>query len=202
MSGQLALLQGLDPHPTAGDDLERVYTPDSLALAAVRGLDLTPSSRIVEGHVGGGAWVRAVRRVVGEGPEVLAIDLDPDARGLQRDDVVRLHADFLSQRAMTAIDAFGTTHLVGNPPFSEARDQLEELAAWALLDGIHVAWILPIDLWSNQAWASTLGVLPPARIRPITRRVWTCVRGVALWEWIPGSTRTVVEPLSWRGGAS
>lgn len=195
---QLPLVPGLDPAPMARDELERVYTPDSLAMAAVRQLDdgtHNPPLRVVEGHVGGGAWVRACRRVWGTRPSFLLIDKDPDCNGLAVADARRLVADFASREAMEAVADFDPDLVIGNPPFSEARDQLEELWAWGI--SCRIAWVLPIDLWSNQQWAQLLRRFPPAVVRPITRRVWPCVRGVAVWEWWRGRRTTQVEPLVW-----
>jgi len=93
--------------------------------------------------------------------------------------------------------------VVGNPPFSKALRQLQDLRA--ACPRAVVAWLLPVDLYTVQAWAAYLVANPPQFCRPITRRVWPCVRGVAVWEWWPDlpayrefETITQIRPLQWR----
>lgn len=151
----------------------------------------------LEGHVGGGAWVRAIRSVWGDKPHVMGVDLDPGARGLRLPELDEaLVGDVLAPTVLDRLKVYKPEMIVGNPPFSEARDQLVTLYR-ELTYGV-IAWILPIDLYSVQTWAATLREFNPRFIRPIEGRVWSNVRGVALWEWWPHHDwHTNVRPFGW-----
>lgn len=194
-------LTGLEMPRPARDPLERVYTPYPVAHAATRVLDDCTHSqprRVLELHAGGGAWVKAVRQVWGQRPRVLALDVDEDApifHTVGDDRIEKDVADSFDPSTLERVRRWAPDLIVGNPPFKRAREQLT-----ALWDGkiqCRIAWILPYDIYSCQAWAKILTAHPPAVIRPITRRVWTCVRGVAVWEWWAGRpASTTIIPLN------
>lgn len=101
---------------------DRYYTPDAQAEQLVE--LLTPYLRngldecFLEPSVGGGAFVRAIRKVVGP-TSVCGIDIDPDARGLSECDR-SLVDDFLEAPRMGPI-----TWTVGNPPYARLDPSLD-----------------------------------------------------------------------------
>ena len=196
---QLPLIEGVEPPVGYHDDLERVYTPAPLAELACAAIALTCGTaprRILEAHVGGGAWVTAARATWPEA-ELGVGDMDPRAPGfrLGASEVYRGRLeDHMEEWTEWRPDWF-----LGNPPFSVALDQLADIAQ--LLPRARVGWLLPLDLYSTGPWARFLTSHPPRYIRPITSRVWSCVRGVAVWEWwnigVPEHWPTNVVPLEY-----
>lgn len=199
---QVPLLEGVRPAHVKGDELERDYTPRSLALAGCRAMELTSPKpkRILEAHAGGGAWVEAAREVwpkatIGVG------DADPHARGLTLGDEVVYQGrfeDHLEEWSEWGGED-GPEWVLGNPPFSLAAYQLADIAQ--LCPWANVAWLLPFDIYTTAAWREHLVEHPPRFIRPITSRVWTFVRGLALFEWwnVGKGTQWApqVIPLDW-----
>ncbi len=183
------------------DDLDRYYTPDGLALACVRRLaqehhGVRVAERVTEPSVGGGAFARAVRSVLGR-VRLTGVEVDPDAAGLAFCDHAIL-GDF------PEVAVHEIQHLViGNPPFTGAEAIRHVEAARALAWGGVVAMILPWGpLGGVQRWRHLMdGPNAPAAVYPIAPRPWPAqVREVALVVWTPGAApvRTVSGPwLDW-----
>lgn len=128
---QQQLLAASQPNP---DDI--AYTPDAVADLFVQALRpyMQPGQVVWEPHAGGGAFVRAVRR---EGYVCHGSDLY--AAGWARHDL--LAGDL----------PFGPVDwLIGNPPFSTAREHVEMSLRLALSG---VAYVLPAQLPYLVGWA-------------------------------------------------
>jgi len=95
--------------PKGGDD--RVYTPDELALKIVR--HFTPTGKILEPCRGGGAFVRAVKKVTGKEPDWCEIDTEVLNGEPARDFLTH---DFQSQTY---------NWIVSNPPYSQILDFMD-----------------------------------------------------------------------------
>lgn len=184
----MSLFPELGPGTYAiGDELDRCFTPLSLADACARRvaeiLDAVPRwtpRYIIEPSAGGGSFVRAARKVW-PGTAVTGIDLDPaaPARTLCS---TWIHGDFLQQR-FTEPGAL----VIGNPPFSGDVALPHMLAAREVPEAA-VALILP---WSYLGGVERWGVLhrehTPDIALPITPRPWgDKVREVALYVWLAG----------------
>lgn len=106
----------------ARDEHDRYYTPDPIASAYARWLDVPRGARVLEPSVGGGAWARALRSRAGL---LVGVDIDPAARGLGMVHVP-LAGDFADLDVGAHGDAHGEFDLVcGNPPFSVAAEHLD-----------------------------------------------------------------------------
>lgn len=199
-------LPGVEPMRAPGDDLERGYTPPAVVEAC---LDVVarylypvqrPPARILELHVGGGAWVRAARARWGERPWIGVADLDPAAPGLALDLVDRAEVgDVLDPRHL---DRFPEPDLVlGNPPFDPALEHWTAIRRrWP---GAAIGWILPWSRWALVGWRRPLLDDPPMDSGPLVPRPWPNikVRDVGFFLW-PGEVTwpysTGVRPLYWR----
>ena len=186
------------------DDLDRYYTPDGLALACVRrlfGAHRTPwdGSHVLEPSVGGGAFVRALRKNRGDTITITGVDLDPDAKGLALCDHA-ITGDFPA-----VVESLPKRqHLViGNPPFTGPEAIRHVEAAFNAAPRGIIAMILPWGpLGGVQRWRHLMdGPNAPAAVYPIAPRPWPAqVREVALVVWTPGAApvRTVSGPwLDW-----
>jgi hypothetical protein len=177
-------LPGLAAVPPVRDELDRRYTPQSLADAIVDRLNITPR-RVLEPSVGGGAFVRAVSR---RWPTIRidGVDLDPHAPGLMMCDRVYC-GDFLAWEGSHDL-------IIGNPPFSEALEHVRH----ALTFGCPVVFVLPLAYLGVQQWTPLLQDFVPDVVRPIVGRPWPeHVRECAVFEWRTkhGSVGTRMELL-------
>ena len=187
MSG--AVLPGMKASHGSHDPLERHYTPDRMALqlqqhmagwwAHHRPHNASATPRIiVEPSVGGGAHVRALRRVWGAESRFVGVDVDPQARGLQACDEA-----YVGDWPVIAGSLTGDL-VTGNPPFSRAIDHV--------LAGLRVApvvaFILPLNLLGVAKWAPIVGPGAPLHtVLVTTGRAWPkSVRETAMFVWRRG----------------
>lgn len=116
------------------DQLDRYYTPDKLAESCVNVLpfELTNTGKVAEPSVGGGAFLRAVRKRW-PGASVDGYDVDPDAKG--QHDCTR----FFCLDWPQATDTYDL--ILGNPPYFAAQEHIEH--AWTrLAENGHIAMLL------------------------------------------------------------
>lgn len=182
-------------HGDVGDDLDRFYTPDKLALAVVHRVAnrlSEPPKTVLEPSVGGGSFVRAVRKVWPEAT-VTGFDMDPMARGLA-----------LCDHAVVGDFEFAEAEqhdlLVGNPPFGNIREHLPR----AISLGAAVALIMPwsllggVETW-EQMWVE---VGKPHEVWPVMGRPWQKnIRETAAYFWRPelwSWETTIGTPLVWK----
>lgn len=91
---------------------ERYYTDPRLTAACVSLLPIRPGQRVLEGHIGAGAWVEPLRQ---RGAIVYGMDINPEASGLRLVPPARRRVgDFLTAEPPIAAPDW----IVGNPPFS------------------------------------------------------------------------------------
>lgn len=174
------------------DPLDRHYTPDALALRCVLMLsDSMPEPEVVwEPHVGGGAFVRAVRSVW-PSAHIIGSDIDPDAEGLLLCDEAHVG---------DALDLDVRADLVlGNPPFSgtTAIAHVTHAKRAAPVVGFILPWSL---LGGVQRWAEHMDADPPVWSQPIVPRPWPDhVRETAWTMWTRDLhvTATRVSWLRW-----
>jgi hypothetical protein len=181
------LLPGMAPSFAIGDPLDRCYTPDKLAQAIVDSLAITSPQTVLEPSVGGGAFVRAVRRAWPDAT-ILGVDIDPDAPGLALCDEVFI-GDFLDHTLPTP------DLIVGNPPF---KDALAHVAHAEFHDAM--ALVLPLAYLGVKSWAPVLDKREPASVRPILGRPWPKrVRETAVYWWTAWSypPTELYPPLAW-----
>lgn len=178
---------------------EETYTPDGLALAVV----------------GGGAFVRALRRTGHH--HVTGYDIDDQADGLVLCDRSR-PCDTLDIRP-----EWGPWDVaIGNPRFGgPCVGKGREPGEPAYIGAHHIAHVLPMVQraafvlpFSWWATTSVRRVLfdrhPPTEVWPIEGRVWTFLREAAVFVWDIGRTRSELEvfgepsatrlsaPMPWR----
>ena len=118
--------------PRERRDLDRYYTTDRLAADVVAWLAIPPHATVIESHVGGGAFVRALRRS-GHRGRIIGCDLDPDAAGLALCDEAHV-GDWLTVGATLTADI-----VIGNPPFADGLAHVPP----ALAAAPRVAFLLP-----------------------------------------------------------
>lgn len=179
----------------AGDPMGRTYTPDHVALACCRALAAMgcDPSRVYEPCVGGGAFVRAAADVwpgIRDYGWIDVADLDPEAPGL------RMASGLGEAWRADATVRPGRGHdlTVTNPPFGEEAGDVDVriyAAQWPACDWL--ALLMPIEHACLQRWA---GPMQDAVIVPLTGRVWSVVRGMALFVWGPDSIRPLHPPIT------
>lgn len=148
-------------HPSgeriAGD---RYYTPDEVALACLRTFaEAVPldGRRVLEPSCGGGAFVRTLRQIA-PCAQIIGVDADPEAAGLQACDVGHV-ADFLS--VSPAADV-----VVGNPPYRQAEAHIEHAIGLAPDVGMLVRMMLLAGVKRRSFWRA----YPPASVHVIVPR--------------------------------
>jgi len=178
--------------PPVRDELDRRYTPQSLADAIVDRLHITPK-RVLEPSVGGGAFARAARR---RWPacKVFGVDVDPASPGANKCNAW-LCGDFLSFKPsmLEHVDL-----ILGNPPFGQALDHVRH----ALTFECPVVFVLPLAYLGVQSWAPFLtGLQRPVFVWPIVGRPWNVLREAAVYGWdprrSPGDETTLALLTDW-----
>lgn len=199
MSDELPLALPRGSAPPA-DPLGRVFTPPAAAEAICRRLEADGVSplTVTEPSVGGGAFVRAVRRVW---PDAMTtgFDIDSQAEGLALVDNP-FNQDWLARWDWEPDDL-----VVGNPPYVTRGQITAETCArhitLAVERGRVAALILPLP-YLGQDWFNELHT--PTQVWPLLPRPWDRVREVAVYVWggerwtIPGRGAPVVRPLRWK----
>ena len=142
--------------PSERRPLDAYYTPDALAAALVGRLSIAPGLPVLEPHVGGGAFARALRA---RGAHVTGIDLDPEAAGLADCDEARV-GDFLTA-ATEAADL-----VVGNPPYRGFEAHLDR----ALEVAPRVAFLLRLAVLESRKRAALWARVPLERVIVLVER--------------------------------
>ncbi len=135
----------------AKDGLDAFYTPDAVALALVMEEKLWGVSTL-EPSVGGGAWVRALRRASASPGPIWGCDINHQAQGLRLCDRGYV-ADFQSLR-MEGVPE----QVVGNPPYNQAIQHVEKAFK---LSAFRVAFLLRITFLAGQDRWDRLWNVPP-----------------------------------------
>lgn len=179
------------PEFGVGDELERCYTPDALAEAVVAAVLPHPVwhyPRVVEPSVGGGAFVRSIRKRM-HSAHVMGVDLDPEALGLEpcHNAVGGLSwcSSELDGPGFRDVFCWSEVDLViGNPPFAAAADHV--LTARRRCPAAVIAFILPLANLGVQKWQVLFRAHPVAVVHTIVGRPWPkLVRETAVFEWRP-----------------
>ncbi len=184
--------------------VEETYTPDGLADAVVRLLRLPDGAKVCEPSVGGGAFVRAVRRNT-VGSRIWAYDISQEAQGLQLADT-SMAIDTL------AIDTHGDwSYAVGNPRFGgpcQGRGRLPGEPAYigahhiahVLPDLDGAAFVLPYSWWATKSVRKVLfDRFRPSDVHPVAGRVWPFLREAGVFVWRGDATFTILhDPLEWK----
>jgi hypothetical protein len=189
----------------AGDPLGRTYTPDAVALACCRALAAMgcDPSVVREPCVGGGAFVRAVAEVWSQqvvvGGWIDAADIDPNAPGLG---MASRYGEASMVDATDPVPAPGLTPrydlIITNPPFGEEAGDVDVRIYAAQRPACDwLALLMPIEHACLKRWAEPM---QSAVIVPLTGRVWSVVRGMALYVWGPG-LRPLHPPITHGGRA-
>lgn len=205
MTAQPAL-PGVAALPPVGDPLGRRYTPDLLALRICQRLaaaGVSPSV-VIEGHVGGGAFVRAAR-ATWPSARIIGVDIDPTAPGLALCDAA--HTGSWEDVAAALLAAHPHALVVGNPPFDAPRSgdpdraQRHLRAAAAPRVPVRIAWVLPLAYLGTQAWHELLTEHPTCEPEwPIVGRPWgEHVRETAVYHWcLPAAPQPSRAIGDWR----
>ena len=134
------------------DALDRYYTPDEVAGKLVRELPI--SGRVLEPHVGGGAFLRAMP----SGVEVTAGDIDPLAPGLTN--ASRCYVgDFEAHRG-------SYDWVIGNPPYRHAEAHVRH----ALTLAPDVAFLLRLAFLESRRRRPFWDEHPPYHVWILSRR--------------------------------
>lgn len=176
------------------------YTPDDLARALVGRLHIPSGMVVLEPHVGGGAFVRALR-ACDTMSIVQAMDIDPDAPGLAevKGAVV---GDFL-----TTEPALRPDWIIGNPPYGPGPGVAEAHIRRALQvvhPGGSVAFLLRLAILESAARVPLWREHPPRKVWALAERPSFTGGGTdsAAYGWVwwdtPYSGPTELEVLSWR----
>lgn len=173
------------PPEGAQDEFEAHYTPGPLAWRLV-GYSLqqwgmpAPGETILEPHVGGGAFARALKQAHLEGVQVVGCDIDPRVAGFTWCDE-RHVGNFLDWTP-----DFAPWAVLGNPPFSDAEAHIRH-ALQVCAEGGHVGMLLPLDHLGSEGREALWHDWRPYRVtvlvpRPFPANVRDCV-----WvEWWKG----------------
>lgn len=192
------ILPGLRVTGEPKDALDRFFTPAPLCDLICRELwtmGHRPTS-IVEPSVGGGAFVRAVRRWW-PNAVTYGVDIDPGAEGFKDVDHPFV-ADWLAMPVGEGYDL-----ILGNPPFTGTKAIAHVERCLEVADV--VALILPwAPMGGVQAWDHLLDAADcrPIVVQPIVPRPWPAnVRETALYVWdsLERVNHTIVRRLPrWR----
>lgn len=198
-----------------GDELDRCYTPDALAVACVARASIhleTWPSIVYEPSVGGGAFVRAVRRRwypspnggPFDGPWIEGWDIDSGAAGLGLVDAPHAGSWLTPWPEVGTPKVTPADLVIGNPAFSDetAIAHVERALECRAPTGV-VALILPWSfLGGVERWLHlTHGAHRPIEVAPIVPRPWPSrVRETALYIWrdIRPDHVSVTTPIRWR----
>ena len=131
--------------------LDAYYTPDALAASLVALLPIEATDTVLEPHVGGGAFARALR---GRCLHVVGCDINGESVGMRECDS-GLIGDFL------AFDGASYRWIVGNPPFRGFEQHVDH----ALTLGRHVAFLLRLAVLESAGRVECWSRWP-------LRRVW------------------------------
>jgi predicted RNA methylase len=107
--------------------LDAYYTDDRVALAITREVMRhiiimdDPPLRVMEPHVGGGAFIRAFKSFGNPNIKYTAMDLNPEAEGLALADYKMPGGDFLEFAENWNDKRKPYDIVIGNPPFSDER---------------------------------------------------------------------------------
>lgn len=151
----------------AREVLDRYYTPDALALACIWALPAPPSSprAILEPSVGGGSFARAARKRWGYSPDLVCIDIDPEAPGL-RQATGAVVGDFAAWRP-SALMAFDL--VVGNPPYAHAEGHIRHAFA-IVAPGGRVGFLLRLAFLESLTRRQFWKMHPPESVSVVTPR--------------------------------
>ena len=174
--------------------LDAYYTPDDLAVRLAGLLDIRRGHTVLEPHVGGGAWARAVRQV--HPSAILHVtDIDPNAAGRGVDGAISLPAvDFTASNVGDLYD-----WIVGNPPFGAAETHVR----LALSRAYRVAFLLRLAFLESLSRIDLWETHPPAEVHVLAKRPsftggGTDSAAYALFIWDQRVTTTRSRPqLSW-----
>lgn len=137
--------------------LDAYYTPDELAAYLVDLLPIRDTDLILEPSAGGGAFVKAL---AGKSSEVVAIDLNPDAPGLQ---MTRSAAcDFLDIYPENS-----PIWIIGNPPYFNALDHVKHAIDCT---GRHVCFLLRLSFLESKRRAGFWAENPCRKIFVLSER--------------------------------
>jgi hypothetical protein len=156
----------------------------------------------IEPSAGGGAFVRALHR---HQITVTAVDVDPEATGLQIADLT-FPGDWPAYARAIVHDGSAADIIVGNPPFGGPPDYLGLQHALAALPVARsaVALILPWSWLGTPLPRRLLAGRMPCEVWPIAKRPWPrSVRETGVWFWdrmTPRAGRSTVvgDELVWR----
>lgn len=101
--------------------LDAYFTPDKVAQAIVDQLHIPDGATILEPSVGGGAFIRALRKLHGHAVRITGSDINPEAPGYPLCDVAERGVDFLSCPDMLRYD-----YIIGNPPYDNAEAHIRK----------------------------------------------------------------------------
>ena len=188
-------------------DLADYSTPDDLAEVLVSLLDIGPGEQVMEPHVGGGAFVRAILRKRTNKEfrlKVLGMDLNPLAEGLALCDE-HVVGDFLT---WNPAPAQRPDRILGNPPFGPGKGVAEAHVRHALdiVPGSGgVGFLLRLSFLASAERAPFWRSFPAFRIwvlseRPSFTGGGTDATDYAFFLWCKGYRGSPkLDVLSWKG---
>lgn len=143
--------------------LDAYYTPDEVAWKIVSRL---PGGfrRIWEPHVGGGAFLRALKRryMVGqeEWPMIVGTDIDPYAEGFHEHNVAMMQQDALTHKGRYDL-------IIGNPPYSRAEEHVRHFLS---LEPAMCVMLLRLGFLASQRRAAFWEEFPLAGLWVLSKR--------------------------------
>ncbi len=170
------------------DALGRCYSPERLACALVDALECQTPGSAIEPSVGGGAFVRALRRRW-PAVHITGVDIDREAEGLAVVDYPLVGDWPVLSDYITGGDPVDVN--VGNPPFGQSVGMAVTIAH--VLASIRSArtclQVLPAAYVSGVEFARVLDAHPPAVVHRVVGRPWPArLREVLAFEWREGWT--------------
>lgn len=191
---------------TARDPLDRYYTPDALARACLRAvaeLVNNEPARVLEPYAGGGAFMRAARRLWSH-VEVAGCDVDPEAPALTAPEGLQVQ---VCPAAEWEPSPWPVPWVVSNPPYRDVYETVAEARALqARCHGSRLGLLLRATVLSRLMTSDD----PPAHVFIARQRPrWGGPGGAALkasdsvdaawcvWE-REVVYRTELHPLDWR----
>ena len=135
------------------------FTPDDVAARCVATLDLSGANLILEPSVGGGAFVRAIRRAMVPGAVIIGCDIDANPPGADECDSWH-RADFATEH-FVCVD-----WVIGNPPYSHAEAHVRH----ALTLAPRCAFLLRLAFLESEKRAPFWREHPAAAVYVLSKR--------------------------------
>lgn len=145
------------------DSLDRYYTPEWAAETIVDWIGIAAGDVVLEPHVGGGSFARALRK---RGAVVFGCDVDEDAPGFADCDE-RVGENFLNVTQSELKSRGSVKFIIANPPFKAWREHAEHALRLAVPRVVFLLRMTALGGADGPDWWASHN---PTRVGVLSRR--------------------------------